>query len=251
MDSRRVRVLPLEDDLIQVWVAHLNCSAAELAAFESVLAADEHKRAAKFVFARDRHAYTAARGMLRHILAQYTGFGPEELVFETNRYGKPFLHPDFGGTWLHFNVSHSGRLALYAIRAKGEVGVDIEQMRPLDDLQTVAENTFSRAENMDLQSVPAQQYEEAFFTCWTRKEAFIKAIGQGLSFALQDFDVTLRPGEPARIRRIRGAEPGGWSLFDLRPAAGYVAAVAVPAPTSIIQWGWWSPVQNSMFQNQR
>lgn len=243
--------MPLEDRLIQVWAAHLNCSAAELSALAAVLSTEERTRAAKFVFARDRHAYTAARGILRHILAQYTGFAPEALVFETNRYGKPFLHTDFGGARLHFNVSHSGALALYAIRATGEVGVDIEQVRPLDDLQAIAEHSFSRAENMDLQSVPAEQYEEAFFTCWTRKEAFIKAVGQGLSFSLQDFDVTLRPGEPTRFRRIAGAEPGGWSLFDLRPAAGYVAAVAVPAPSSKLQWGWWSPAQNPIFQAQK
>jgi 4'-phosphopantetheinyl transferase len=243
MASRPMQVIPLEDGLIQIWAARLNCSAAELSSLEAVLSTDERARAAKYVFTRDRQAYMAARGILRSILASYVGLPPDLLVFETNCYGKPSLNAASGGERIHFNVAHSGSLALYAVRTGGEVGVDIEQVRPLADLQAIAASTFSKAENLDLQSLPRHQYQEAFFTCWTRKEAFIKAVGQGLSYGLQNFDVTLRPGEQARFRHIAGFEPQMWSLFDLRPAAGYAAAVAVPAPESRVEVGWWNPVK--------
>lgn len=251
MASRPMQVFPIEYKLIQVWAVRLNCSVAQRASLKAVLSAEERARAEKFVFPRDQQAYMVARGTLRNILSAHTGFPPETVVFETNQYGKPSLHPNCGGEWIHFNVAHSGSLALYAIRAAGEVGVDIEQIRPLDDLRAIAASTFSRAEYFDLQSLPQHQYQEAFFNCWTRKEAFIKAIGQGLSYGLQNFDVTLRPDEPARIRHIAGASPREWSLIDLRPAAGYAAAIAAPGPNLKVRLRWWNPANHWVFENRK
>lgn len=232
----------LSAGVIQVWAARLDMSAGQ-AQLAACLTPDEREQAARYVFARDRHAYIAARGTLRHILAAYTGLAPESLVFEYNHQGKPSLAPACGGDWLRFNLSHSGSLALYALRPDGDVGVDIEQVRKLDDLHAVAASTFSAAEKAALRALPDDQQTEGFFTAWTRKEAFIKAVGTGLSYPLKDFDVTLSPEEPARLLRIAGAAPGAWSLVGLRPATGYIGAVAAPVSGVTVQFGWWTAVQ--------
>lgn len=229
---------------VQVWASWLNLPDALLRRLEATLSPDERQRAARFVFARDRQAYIASRGILRNILSQYTNFAPESLVFEYNYEGKPVLTAGCGGNWLHFNVTHSGQLALYALRQGGEVGVDVEQMRELEDLEALAESTFSAAETAALRALPAYQHVEAFFTCWTRKEAFIKAVGKGLSYPLKDFDVSLRPGDPPRFLRIANEDSGKWSLIELRPAVGFIGAVAVPAPEVSVHMGWWTVAGN-------
>jgi 4'-phosphopantetheinyl transferase len=134
---------------------------------------------------------------------------------------------------LRFNVSHCDSWALIAVTLEDRVGIDIERLRPLDDLENVARSCFSELELETLLSVPANQRTEAFFNCWTRKEAFIKAWGDGLSYPLGDFDVTLLPQVPAELVSVRGnvTAPAEWSLVAWQPVPGYVAAMAIDQPT--------------------
>src|SRR5262249_48037202 len=141
---------------------------------------------------------------------------------------------------LRFNLSHSQNLALYAFALDREVGVDVEAMRPLDDAAEIARRYFSQAENAAFERIVPAQRLEAFFNCWTRKEAFLKATGEGLNRPLDSFDVTLTPGEAAQLS-IAGqtTEGGGWSLYDLNPAPGFRAAVAAAGQGWVVKcWRW-------------
>lgn len=230
----------LQPNIMQVWAAWLNLHSAVLAKLETSLAADELERAGRFVFDRDRHTYIASRGILRQLIGNYVGLPPEILNFTYNKQGKPFLNSDCGGDWLNFNLAHSNQLALYVFCSGTVVGVDVECARDVVDMHQVAACTFSTVENMAWQSVPALQRVEAFFNCWTRKEAFIKALGLGLSYPLANFDVTLHPQQPARFLRIEGEVVEGWGLIDLRPADRFVGAVAAPMPQFEVQLKWWN-----------
>jgi 4'-phosphopantetheinyl transferase len=163
------------------------------------------------------------------ILAQYLEATPERLRFQYTDFGKPFLIPEQNGPHLRFNVSHSNGLALYAVTFNREVGVDLEYMRPdLATMQLAAE-FFSAHEFAALQRLPSRERIEGFFNCWTRKEAYVKARGEGLSLPLDQFDVSLVPGEQARLLDTPGdpKEAKRWSLRALSPGKGYAAALAV------------------------
>jgi 4'-phosphopantetheinyl transferase len=192
-----------------------------------LLSADERERADRFYFERDRRRYVVGRALLRKLLARYTAVGADELAFDYGQFGKPSL-----GAGPSFNLSHSGEVALYAFAAAGELGVDVE----VDDADfakdRIAERFFSPAEVRVLRSLPPAAQPRAFLCCWTRKEAFIKARGDGLSLALDSFDVTLAPDAPAALLRTAWSrhEPGEWQIEDLSdPGGGYVAALAIRA----------------------
>jgi len=211
---------------LHVWDASLQRPAAEVARLRGLLCADERARADRFRFDRDRSRYTVGRGILRLLLGGYLGVRADRVAFQYGRFDKPRLV----GDPLCFNVSHSGAVALFAFTVLGEVGIDVE----LDDAdfarERIAERFFSPAEVGALRALPQSLQPLAFLTCWTRKEAFIKARGDGLSLALDSFDVNLEPGAPAALLRTAWSdeEPGHWSLRDLSdPGNGYVAAVAV------------------------
>ena len=193
------------------------------------LTADECQRAERYVFAKDRTHFVVARGLLRVLLGRYLGQDPPHLRFIYGPHGKPALATDTGGGALRFNVSHSHGLALYAITRGREVGVDVERIRPEVAQEKIAERFFSPREVTLLRALPAQLQATAFFACWTRKEAYIKAKGEGLALPLDQFDVSLVPGEPAVLLRAAWdpQEAARWSLQDLAPAPGYRAAVAV------------------------
>ena len=198
---RPAQDLELARDTVHVWRTVTGVSPARLDSFRDVLAPDERARAARFLYEDDRRRYTVARGVLRTLL----------------------------GRDLRFNLSHSGGLALHAFAAGREVGVDVERIRPETDVTGVAGHSFSPAEVDALASVPAGRRREAFFNGWTRKEAFIKAHGEGIALGLSRFDVTLRPGEPARLLRFDDdpAEAARWTLCALEAGDGYKAALAV------------------------
>ena len=188
----------------------------------------------RFRFARDRDRFVAGRGFLRRILADYTGDRAEALRFSYSPYGKPRLADRQG---IQFNVSHSEDRMLVAVSADIAVGVDIEVLNSKHADELVAERFFSAQEVQDLRSLPPSEWSRSFLTCWTRKEAFIKARGEGLSLPLQDFDVTLAPGvSPALVRTAWSAtEPADWLLFDIsEDCAGCVAAVAVRAAHAVV-----------------
>jgi 4'-phosphopantetheinyl transferase len=218
--------LTIGADELHVWRASLERPAPVVASLRRRLASDEHQRADRFRFERDRSRYIVGRGLLRTLLGRYLALKPEAIRFEYGAFEKPQLRDP--GPW--FNLSHSGPVALYAITHIGEVGIDVE----LDDedfaQERIAERFFSPAETAVLRSLPQRLQARAFLTCWTRKEAFIKARGDGLSLPLDSFDVALEPSARAAILRTAWSqdEPQQWSVRDLSDRrAGYVAAVAI------------------------
>jgi 4'-phosphopantetheinyl transferase len=218
----------LDGEEVHVWRAALARPPAEVEALKALLSEDELRRAGRFHFERDRSAFVVARATLREILSLYVGLPPRLLRFSYNAFGKPELTGVAGETRLRFNLSHSGGLALYAVAAGREVGVDVEAMREGVACEELAVNYFSRREAAVLHALPEGERRRAFFECWARKEAYIKARGKGLSLPLDSFDVSLAPGEPAALLATREDEHGAssWSLRELDAGAGYAAAVA-------------------------
>ncbi len=198
----------------------LDRPSAEIAALHALLDDDERAQATRFRFARDRSRFIARRGWLRTVLGEHLSRAPAEIAFERNEFGKPFVRR--GGA-LRFNLSHSGGLALCVIGRGVEVGCDLERRDPaLASLET-AERLFAPGERHALRSLPPRDWARGFFNCWTRKEAYIKALGEGLSHPLDAFEVSLHPDLPARL--LHGAP--GWLLRAFAPVPGYHAAIAV------------------------
>jgi len=214
---------------VHVWRMSLNAPLASVREFAEVLATDERARAARFVRDRDRHRFVVARGVLRVILARYLRRDPCGLRFEYGSFGKPMLSGESRASDIRFNVSHADDMALYAVTSGREVGIDIERIRPDLIPEDIAERFFSRQEVATLRGLPTPSRLEAFFACWTRKEAFIKARGRGLSLSLDGFDVSLVPGRPVELLSVRDdpEEANRWSLRQLFPGDDYVAALAV------------------------
>jgi 4'-phosphopantetheinyl transferase len=227
-----IEVAPSGQDEVHVRIASLDRRQSEMKYFENILAEDEIKRANRFHFKRDRERFVAGRGLLRMILSSYVGMPANEIIFTYSCHGKPGLRRQDGRPAIEFNLAHSGGTALYTITRDRPVGVDIEVMKDEFPLESVAEHFFSTAEVAALRSLPQPMQRIAFFKCWTRKEAFIKAIGHGLSFPLSDFDVSLMPGQPARLLHVRGAseEASRWYMEDIDSLAGCAAAIVFSGP---------------------
>jgi 4'-phosphopantetheinyl transferase len=220
-----VLIPPLGNDEVHVWRVELDCGADAAAHFRETLSSDERERADRFRFEQDRIRYTVARGVTRRLLGHYSDTDAAELRFEYGAHGKPFLP----GSSLRFNVSHSRGLGLIAVTRGREIGIDVEAIR--NDLadEKIAERFFSPGEVTALLSLPSEERIPAFFRCWTRKEAFIKADGRGLTRGLDSFDVTLAPGEPAALLRTAPdtEEVRRWSMLALDPGPGYAGALCV------------------------
>ena len=218
-----------------MWVAGLDVPPSRLGFLAGLLSADERERAGRFHFPRDRDRFVAGRGQLRELLGRYLRRPPDGLRFRYSAYGKPGLEESGG---LHFNVSHSGHMVLYALTRCADVGVDVELERPGLADDRIPERFFAPREVAALRRLPPAQQVRGFLTCWTRKEAFIKARGEGLSLPLHDFEVTLAPGEEPRLLRTAWApaEAAKWSLRDLSDyCPGAVAALAVRAVSPRIE----------------
>lgn len=188
----------------------------------AILSAEERARADRFLHSRDAVAYRAAHVRLRHILGGYVGCDPVSLAFAIEANGKPTLP---GGP--SFNLSHSGGWAALAVTPTARLGVDIEAHRTVE--AEVAQRFFSRSEQHDLAGVDGDDWRAAFFRCWTRKEAFVKAVGDGLSLPLDSFDVTLLPQAAARLLRVAGGRAEDWRLIDLPLGPGWAGAIAIEA----------------------
>lgn len=235
------RFPPLEDAEVHVWQVYLDRPPPSVEKLAGVLSGDERDKAGRFHFERDRRRYTCGRGVLRTLLGNYLSSAPESIVFAYNRYGKPELDGPHRAQRLNFSVSHSHARALIAFTRGREVGIDIEYIRPDFEGELIATRYFSASEVAALRTLPAASRGQAFFNCWTRKEAFIKAVGHGLSLSLQSFDVSLLPGEPAALLNTRFSprEVTRWSLRDLQPGPGFAAAIAVAGPAWQIKcWQW-------------
>lgn len=235
------KTLLLGSDEVHVWQAVLNRPLSQVQSLFHILAVDERARAEQFVFQRDREHFIVAHGMLRAILSRYLHSTPEHVSFRYSSYGKPALSEESGDDTLRFNLSHSHGLALCAVTRGREVGIDLERIRSNVEFEQIAERFFSHREVATLRMLPPDLQQQAFFLCWTRKEAYIKARGEGLSLPLDQFDVSLVPGEPAALLHTQGDpyETLRWSLQELTPAANYAAALAVEGQNWRLScWRW-------------
>jgi 4'-phosphopantetheinyl transferase len=224
---RPARELTLPPGEIELWAVALDVAPAAVESLARSLAADEMERARRFHFDRHRRQYMVGRGALRTLLGGYLGLPPGEVRFSYGPRGKPFLAGS--PPPLYFNLSNSHELALVGFLRGAEIGVDVEFLKPMPDLEKIAERFFSASERTALRQLPEHQKHEGFFNCWTRKEAYLKAVGEGLAAPLNSFDVTLVPGEPPRMLTLKGDadRAAGWFFQCFRPVADYVGALAV------------------------
>jgi 4'-phosphopantetheinyl transferase len=202
---------------------------------------EERERADRFRFERHRRLFMARRAIQRNILARYLGQPPQELRFEYARFGKATIAAANPHTDFRFNATSSGTIALLGVACGRAIGIDVEALRPLDDTTIISRSVFSPTEREKFERLEPQLRGVSFLQCWTRKEAFVKAIGRGLSFPLEQIDVTVGPGVPAELLGVRGGavEASEWQLQDLDVGVAYVGALAVEGDGwSLTQFEW-------------
>jgi 4'-phosphopantetheinyl transferase len=214
---------------VQIWTVPLDVDARQGAQLERTLSADERQRAERFVFARDRARFIIARGALRTILGRELRVDPAAVRFSTGVHGKPRLADGTNPDQLQFNLAHSGDLAIIAIVRGCAVGIDVEQIRPDHADRSVAAQFFATAERGALRAYRGVRWPAAFFACWTRKEAFVKALGDGLTVPLHSFEVSVDPTQREVTLRVQDDEvrSARWSLRAIDVPSGYAAALAV------------------------
>lgn len=228
-------------DDVHVWRVDFGRESSRVDGAERTLSPDELARARRFRFPRDRERFVSARVLLRELLARYLHVEAGRLRFRYGELGKPALASDSGADAIRFNLSHSESLALFAVTRGREIGVDVERLRRDLPAERLARRFFSPREIDALLALPQHQRQQAFFACWTRKEAYVKARGDGLAFPLDQFDVALVPGEPVASLRTDGdpEESARWSLQQLDPGPDYVAALAVEGHQWRLRcWEW-------------
>jgi 4'-phosphopantetheinyl transferase len=228
-------------DEAHIWRVPLDQDTNVIANLATLLSQDERQRAARYLRPVDRDRFIAGRGILRKIISAYLALAPGRLQFTYNEYGKPAVSDEQNDCALNFNLSHSGELALYAITSGRVVGIDIECIR--EDFATldIAEHFFSKGEVAALKSVPAGQRTTGFFKCWSRKEAFIKAKGMGVSYPLDRFTVSLAPDEPPALLNVVDdeREADRWRMYELEPGEGYAASLIVENPPVVLKRYQW------------
>ncbi len=219
----------LAPDEVHVWHSLLAGQSDDQEYYRQLLSPDETARAQRFRFESDRNSFIIARGTLRELLGQYLTIPPGELRFSYSAFGRPSVADINTPEGFDFNISHSGGVALMAFSMGRQVGIDVENVRRDFGTAEIAERFFSVAERAALQQLPEEERHTAFFRCWTRKEAFIKALGEGLSHPLDQFDVSLDPDTPAALLATRpdATEVQRWELYDIQIPGDYVAALAL------------------------
>ncbi len=219
---------PNQVDIWRVWLDH------EESWMWEVLSAEEQARAKRFKFPRHRRRSIVARASLRHLLGQYLSIDPLDITLLTTQHGKPYIEQLYGTHELMFNVTHSHECALIAFTLDRLVGVDIEHYRTVSDIENIAKQFFAAGEVAKLRTVAEANKQATFLKCWTRKEAFIKAIGEGLSHPLHQFEVTFLPTEAPRLLYDQSDPKAAddWQLFDLTPDEAYIGALIVAAQQS-------------------
>lgn len=226
---------------VHVWIAFVSKAKGRLAALGGLLSEPEAAKAGRFHREEDRRRYVVAHGILRELLGGYGPWPPRELTFVHSSFGKPALD---AGQWqppLAFNLAHSGDIVLFAVAGAGRVGIDVEYRRPDIEVMEIAHSHFSAREIEVLGSLPEGERHAAFFRCWTRKEAYLKARGEGLGFPLADFTVSFRSDERPQVEWSAddAAVRDRWSMFDLGPAAGYAGAIVVDQkPVRLLVRSW-------------
>jgi len=236
------QTLALKSEQIHIWRARIDSAEIDVQRLEGVLAADEKTRANRFVFPRDRSAYVATRGILRQLLGKYAKVAPSDLHFEYHARGKPFLSSHSLGRSVKFNVSHSNGMAVFAFTSNSEVGIDVEMVKYDVECEEIAHRYFSREEIAELNSLSPDLRPLGFFLCWTRKEAYLKAKGEGLGIPLDRFQVSLTPGTPSRLV---SADSSLWSLFSFDVESNYAAACVTENRGLQPRYFDWIPGQES------
>jgi 4'-phosphopantetheinyl transferase len=222
----------MQHGTVDVWCADLDGSSHAFSEFWCVLSHEERAKAFRIRSQENHKRFVIQHGLLRFLLSHYVPVAPAQHKFTHGRRGKPELERARGLSRLYFNMSHSSDKALYAMTGVTEVGVDIERIRPLDDLDSLARGFFTPHEAATLNAQTPKKKLEAFFNCWTRKEAILKATGQGITGGLDGVEVTVTPDEPAHVlnTKDKGDNTLPWSLHAWLPARGYVAALAYRGP---------------------
>jgi 4'-phosphopantetheinyl transferase len=241
-DDRQVSViwsappatLQLSVNDIAVWRADLECDPTALKKYEATLSLDERMRAHRFHFVRDRNRFIVGRGILRMLLGAYVNRDAGELEFDYGVRGKPSLLKKLNAPAITFNLSHSQGRAVYAFGVQRQLGIDLESIRADIAIDEIAKRHFSRNEKEALLALPPHMRSPGFFLCWTRKEAYIKARGEGLQIPLDSFDVCLTPGQPSAF--LRGVDEN-WQLLTFCLEACPVALVFDGGPANIRYYG--------------
>ncbi len=239
------RALPEECTLsneVHVWRVFLDLDTLQTESLLGTLSADEVKRAGRFRFERDQKRFITARGMLRQILGCYLGTSPHKLRFEYTPLGKPMLAANSGSDTLCFNMSHADAFAVYAITRDRSIGIDIERKSDDIAIKQIVQRFFSQGEISSLERIHENMRNEVFFQYWTRKEAFLKATGDGMSFPMEQFDVSLINGRGWLPVTLMGDKRGSgrWYVQDLFPGHGYAAAIAVEGGQLNLSWWHYS-----------
>ena len=235
------RALGISPDEVHVWCVPLDVGEHVRHELFGYLSIDERERSGRFHFDRDRHRFIACRGRQRCILSRYLNANPQEISFRYGRLGKPALDAPWSESAIQFNLSNSADMAVLAVVVNRSIGVDVERLRPLADMDALAERFFAIDERQQLYSLPSDQRLNGFFNCWTRKEAVLKAVGTGLSFPLERIVVSLVPDQRARILSFDGdaSLDAKWWMHGMEPANDYVGAVASPGNTlEVSHWLW-------------
>ncbi len=227
---------------VHVWHASLEQPLDVVQRLEAVLSEEERQRARQFRYEEHRRSFVVSRGILRNLLSHYTSLKPEEVQYKYTLAGKPHLANADGSSDLCFSLSHAGLLVLYAFSWGRQVGIDVECIRPMEEMDQIATNNFASREYREYRSLSSQEQLQAFYNGWTRKEAFIKATGDGLSFPLQEIEVSLRPAEPAQLLTLYGSreEARRWALHDVKTWDGYAAALVVEGNDHTISHKQWT-----------
>lgn len=214
---------------VHLWSTSLNVIDRVYDVLKRGLSSDEWKRANRFIFEQDRRNFIVARGILRDILSQYLHCQPADVLFHYETNGKPGLSLTEASIRLEFNLSHSSGFLVMAITSGKRVGVDVELIRPLPDLNLIASHSFSEYEQNMLSSLTEEEKQLGFFRCWTRKEAYLKARGSGLSIPLDSFDMSLSADNPIGMlsNRLDPDEVSRWSFYTFVPFQGFIGALAI------------------------
>ena len=235
----------LSDGAVHLWIAGLDWPDGPHRTFWDVLSAEERERAQRFRFENLQRRFIAAHGILRDILSRYLGVTPGAIRILIQDYGKPFVTMEGTATRLQFNLSHADELAVYAVTRTRSIGVDIESIHPIPELQSIAADHFTAQERALIEAAPPEDRDRAFLTCWTRKEAYIKAIGRGLSIPLPSFDAFIPSGAPGRLLSSDDdATPvRQWWISDLPPIRDHVGAVVIDGRANQYSYWHWSARQ--------
>ena len=237
--SMTSNTLFIADNEVHIYFASVNLARPYIDDLRKNLIDEEKQKALKFVFEKDRVRYTIARGILREILGQYLSAVPNEISFSSNKYGKLSIDRKYHQSNLNFNLSHSGDMIVYGIINDRQIGIDVENIRPNDSSRNIINRFCSGHEKDEFNMLPERIKERAFFTCWTRKEAYIKALGLGLYYPLEHFSVSLTPGKRAKLTYDKNYDVSKWSLEEFISTDQYIGAVAVEGKDldiNLFQW---------------